>query len=183
MGASTASTASTLSMKIRGGGVCVDNEGNFYSPRSVVVAAAPPQQEEQERSQQPSLAADHRRTTILASSKSSASHSSSSSSSKTIVPASSGSKQGQLGLGRRKTTSFSPFFQSPPPMRGGSSPTSPTAVGQLLPSKIQHRIGDLCVGKEGNLYSSLSSLRGGGTGNGGGLCVDNEGNFYSSPSR
>merc|ERR1712161_123960 len=97
-------TASALSMKIRGGGVCVDNEGNFYSPRSdVAVAVAPQQQEEQERSQQPSLAADHRRTTILASSKSSASHSSSSSSSKTIVPASSsGSKQGQLGLGRRK---------------------------------------------------------------------------------
>mmetsp|Transcript_25276 Transcript_25276/g.28356 ORF Transcript_25276/g.28356 Transcript_25276/m.28356 type:complete len:107 (-) Transcript_25276:48-368(-) len=27
----------------------------------------------------------------------------------------------------------------------------------------QHRIGDLCVDKKGNLYSSLSSLRGGGT--------------------
>merc|ERR1712238_89115 len=54
------STASALSMKIRGGGVCVDNEGNFYSPRSVVVAAD--SQEEQERAQ-PSLATEHRRTT------------------------------------------------------------------------------------------------------------------------
>jgi len=44
----------------------------------------------------------------------------------------------------------------------------------------KNKIGDLCVDNEGNLYSSLLSLRGGGGGGGGDLCVDNEGNFYSS---
>mmetsp|Transcript_3536 Transcript_3536/g.3718 ORF Transcript_3536/g.3718 Transcript_3536/m.3718 type:complete len:290 (+) Transcript_3536:117-986(+) len=169
---SSASTLTACSMKIRGGGVCVDNEGNFYSPRSAV--AAPPQEQEQIQRSQPSslAAADHRRT-ILASSKSSlsASHSSSSTS-KTAIPASSsGAKQGQVGFGRRQTSS-TPFFRSPtPPIRGGE-----------LKNNMKNRIGDLCVDQEGNLYSSLSTLRGGGNGGGsGGLCVDNEGNLYASP--
>jgi len=172
---SSASASTAHSMKIRGGGVCVDNEGNFYSPRSVVAAA--PQHQEQERSQQPSLAAANHRRTIPASSKSSIS-----SSSKTAVPASFGSKQ--LGLGRRRKTSssLSPSFRSSAPsIRGGGGGLK----NNINMNVNKHRIGDLCVDKEGNLYSSLSTLRGGGgnSGGGGGLCVDNEGNFYSSPSR
>mmetsp|Transcript_3532 Transcript_3532/g.3712 ORF Transcript_3532/g.3712 Transcript_3532/m.3712 type:complete len:294 (+) Transcript_3532:117-998(+) len=169
---STTLIASAALSKIRGGGVCVDNEGNFYSSRSVAVAL-PQEQEQIQRSQPSSLAAaDHRRT-ILASSKSSlsASHSSSSTS-KTAIPASSsGAKQGQVGFGRRQTSS-TPFFRSPtPPIRGGE-----------LKNNMKNRIGDLCVDQEGNLYSSLSTLRGGGNGGGsGGLCVDNEGNLYASP--
>mmetsp|Transcript_34097 Transcript_34097/g.38359 ORF Transcript_34097/g.38359 Transcript_34097/m.38359 type:complete len:303 (-) Transcript_34097:151-1059(-) len=165
--ASTLIAASAL--KVRGGGVCVDNEGNFYSPRSQ------PQQEQIQRPQQPSLASANHRQTILASSKSS--HSSSST--KTIIPASSGSKEGQLGLGlgrRRKTSSpsLSPSFRSPPPIRGGE-------LKNNMNNKNKNRIGDLCVDQEGNLYSSLSTLRGGGNGGGsGGLCVDNEGNLYAS---
>jgi len=174
---SSASTliASAVLSKIRGGGICVDNEGNFYFPRSAVAA---PLQQEQERSRsQPSLVAAHHRETILASSKSS--HSSSST--KTIFPVSYGSKEGQLGLGlgrRRKTSSpsLSPSFRSPPPIRGGGS-----GLKHNINKSNKNRIGDLCVDNEGNLYSSLSTLRGGGNGgNGDGLCVDNEGNFYSS---
>jgi len=161
--ASTLIVSAALSKIRGGGGVCVDNEGNFYSPRSQ------PQQEQIQRPQQPSLASANHRQTILASSKSSASRSSTS---KTAIQASSGAKQGQLGLGRRQTSS-SPFFRSPtPPIRGG----------ELKNNMNQHRIGDLCVDQEGNLYSSLTTLRGGGNGGGsGGLCVDNEGNLYASP--
>jgi len=160
--ASTLIVSAALSKIRGGGGVCVDNEGNFYSPRSQ------PQQEQIQRPQQPSLASANHRQTILASSKSSASRSSTS---KTAIQASSGAKQGQLGLGRRQTSS-SPFFRSPtPPIRGG----------ELKNNMNQHRIGDLCVDQEGNLYSSLTTLRGGGNGGGsGGLCVDNEGNLYAS---
>mmetsp|Transcript_3533 Transcript_3533/g.3714 ORF Transcript_3533/g.3714 Transcript_3533/m.3714 type:complete len:301 (+) Transcript_3533:117-1019(+) len=168
---STTLIASAALSKIRGGGVCVDNEGNFYSSRSVAVAL-PQEQEQIQRSQPSSLAADDHRRTILASSKSSFSSShSSSSTSKTAIPASSGAKQGQVGFGRRQTSS-TPFFRSPtPPIRGGE-----------LKNNMKNRIGDLCVDQEGNLYSSLTTLRGGGNGGGsGGLCVDNEGNLYSSP--
>mmetsp|Transcript_17491 Transcript_17491/g.20035 ORF Transcript_17491/g.20035 Transcript_17491/m.20035 type:complete len:303 (-) Transcript_17491:143-1051(-) len=165
--ASTLIAASAL--KVRGGGVCVDNEGNFYSLRSATVAAPQQEQDQIQRSQPSSLVAANHRRTILASSKSSASRSSTS---KTAIQASSGAKQGQLGLGRRQTSS-SPFFRSPtPPIRGG----------ELKNNMNQHRIGDLCVDQEGNLYSSLTTLRGGGNGGGsGGLCVDNEGNLYASP--
>jgi len=163
---SPASSSAALSMKIRGGGVCVDNEGNFYSPRSAVAAA--PQQRSQPLSSSAADTSSHQRTILASSKSSSASRSSSSFSSlsKTVVPASSsGSNHGQLGLGlgRRRHTSFSlsPSFRSPPPIRGGGGGGG-RKNNINMNNMIQHRIGDLCVDKEGHLYSSLTSLRGGG---------------------